>query len=521
MMVLLLQIPDTIKETAMSSILKQRTFVFKQLEQEFGRLLEALQELKNEERRLDEVERDLMAWLMKLGKAALRDLVKVSGDGDVGKTFEKDETVLKRMPEQHARTYRSVFGIIEIQRWVYAKRERQQHTSPLDEKLGLPADETSYVLEDWMGALATFVPYDTAAKWLSDVFGIGGNSTTVENRISKLGQDAEAFREQADDEFPDEDDEVLAVLADAKGVPIRTPWEQRIEQELGRKPYVRNGKNKEERSHKRRRRGDQVKSQQATVGVCFSVDPIVRTIPQVLHAKDQGVETPANFSHTNKRLWAEMSRVCDGDESRGAVRIFSQLAKEVSRRDPKSQRPLVCIMDGAASLWKLQREHLPKAIPIIDIFHVNEKLWAVAHCFERDGSKAAEDRVTRYLTMLLEGKVDSVRGVFQRFFNQRKWPKAKHEALKQAINYLKNNRHAMQYHEYLKQGYPIGSGAVEGACKHVIGDRLCRSGMRWEQPGAQDILHLRTIHLNGQWNEFIEHRIQTEQTTLYNQTTAA
>ena len=79
----------------------------------------------------------------------------------------------------------------------------------------------------------------------------------------------------------------------------------------------------------------------------------------------------------------------------------------------------------------------------------------------------------------------------------------------------------MQYHKYLAKGYPIGSGAVEGPCKHVIGDRLCRSGMRWEQAGAQAILHLRTIRLSGHWDRFVKHRIEKEQASLYSQFNAA
>ena len=178
-------------------------------------------------------------------------------------------------------------------------------------------------------------------------------------------------------------------------------------------------------------------------------------------------------------------------------------------------------MDGAASLWNLQRQYLPRATTIVDIFHVTEKLWDVALCEELDGSKAAENRVTHYLRMLLEGKVDCLRGVFQRKLDGRKWSQANQEKIQHAINYLRNNRDAMQYHKYLAKGYPIGSGVIEGACKHVIGDRFCRSGMRWEVQGAQPLLHLRTIHLSGRWEAFISHRISKEQSSLYPQIATA
>ena len=73
----------------------------------------------------------------------------------------------------------------------------------------------------------------------------------------------------------------------------------------------------------------------------------------------------------------------------------------------------------------------------------------------------------------------------------------------------------MCYDEYLAAGYPIGSGVIEGACHHVVKDRMELSGMRWTIDGAQAMLYLRSIYLNGDWQEFDEHRIQTEQNTLY------
>jgi hypothetical protein len=92
---------------------------------------------------------------------------------------------------------------------------------------------------------------------------------------------------------------------------------------------------------------------------------------------------------------------------------------------------------------------------------------------------------------------------------------SKAQTLGSVIGYLDNNREHMHYDEYLAAGYPIGSGVAEGACRHVVKDRMERSGMRWTVEGAQAMLHLRTIYLNGDWDAFIDYRIQAEQTALY------
>ena len=89
------------------------------------------------------------------------------------------------------------------------------------------------------------------------------------------------------------------------------------------------------------------------------------------------------------------------------------------------------------------------------------------------------------------------------------------ESLEKVIRYFTTNIDHMQYDEYLKAGYPIGSGVVEGACRHLVKDRMERSGMRWEIEGATAVLKLRATYINQHWDQLIEHRINTEQKLLY------
>jgi hypothetical protein len=73
----------------------------------------------------------------------------------------------------------------------------------------------------------------------------------------------------------------------------------------------------------------------------------------------------------------------------------------------------------------------------------------------------------------------------------------------------------MHYDEYLKQGWPIASGAVEGAYKNLVKDRMERSGMRWQVPGAEAVLKLRALKLSGDMDEYWAFHIQREQARLY------
>ena len=83
------------------------------------------------------------------------------------------------------------------------------------------------------------------------------------------------------------------------------------------------------------------------------------------------------------------------------------------------------------------------------------------------------------------------------------------------IGNFRNNRHRMKYDVYISKGYPIGSGIAEGTCRNLVKDRMDGTGMHWRLPGARAMLKTRAIYLNGEWDDFIEYRIQREQTTLY------
>jgi len=139
----------------------------------------------------------------------------------------------------------------------------------------------------------------------------------------------------------------------------------------------------------------------------------------------------------------------------------------------------------------------------------------VAHCLHPEKSRQAEDFVAHHLRMLLEGKVGYVIGNFRRLLTTGPVRGSKRKTVQAVITYYENNRQHMRYDEYLAAGYPIGSGVAEGACRHLVKDRLEQTGMRWTVTGAQAMLDTRSLYLNGQRNEYLEFHIHTEQTALY------
>jgi hypothetical protein len=106
-------------------------------------------------------------------------------------------------------------------------------------------------------------------------------------------------------------------------------------------------------------------------------------------------------------------------------------------------------------------------------------------------------------------------GDLRRKLGEGDFKKSRRKALTKAIRYMVRNRRFMRYDEYLARGYPIGSGVAEGACRHVVRDRMELAGMRWSVAGAQAVLDMRSVEINGDWASFWEYRTQQESERLY------
>ena len=156
-----------------------------------------------------------------------------------------------------------------------------------------------------------------------------------------------------------------------------------------------------------------------------------------------------------------MTRVAEGEACTGRERLFVEMAIACHQRDPTRQKTLVCLMDGEAALWNVQREWLGRAVGVLDLFHVLERLWQAAHVLHREGSPAAEQFVTQDLRLLLQGKVGQVIGRLTRLRDEHALGRWKRHTLSAIIGYYQNNRQHMKYDQYLAAGYPIGSGVAE------------------------------------------------------------
>lgn len=471
----------------------------------FERVVQFVEQAQRQGLRIDLVEREALAMLLSVGFQLLESCIARCGDGDVGETAPADDgRTLRRSDEPHERRYVSIFGEHRFHRFVYAQREGQKiERLPVDERLGLPEGDFSYVLQDWLQRFTLKESFNEAGNSLETLLGLRPSNRSIEHMNQHLAEPSEEFRARQGPPAPEQEAELLVYANDCKGVPMRRPIEERV------------------RRGPRRGKGEKANQKQmACVGAAYSVDRYVRTPDDILDEVFRDERAADRPRPQNKRLWAEMTEQREGEISNGKTRVFVQQALDLQARDPTRQKTVICLMDGEKALWAQQQEWLPRAIGVLDLWHVMERLWAVAYCFHAEQSPAAARFVEDRLRALLEGKVGYVIGHFRRLFQQPELNAEKRRTIRSAITYFDNNREYMKYDEYLAAGYPIGSGMAEGACRHVVKDRMELTGMRWTLPGAQSMLHLRAIYLNGDWDDYLDFYIQTEQARLYGKAAA-
>ena len=167
-------------------------------------------------------------------------------------------------------------------------------------------------------------------------------------------------------------------------------------------------------------------------------------------------------------------------------------------------------------MWEARQRYWPRTgIGILDLLPVTPRLWQAAHLFHPEGSAAAEAFVRQRCLRVLRGEVAGVVQGLRKMGTEHALTGSRKKALRQICTYLEKNRERMRYDEYLAAGYPIASGVIEGACRHLVKDRMERAGMHWTPAGAQAMLDVRSVHGDGDWDAYQAYRIERETTKLY------
>lgn len=403
----------------------------------------------------------------------------------------------RRGDDYAERTLKTVYGEVTYGRQYLIARAGGSGFWPLDAVLGLSRDRLSPWVRQWVARLATRMSFKAARMVCQAVLNWAPATETIEQVVLGMGRDAAPFMKQLKaPSGADADGETLVIEVDGKCPPIAT--EAELAKRRGkRKPRHRSqctcgcqrhrGREKRETrgSKKRRKKGDKSKNgKEVTVVVMYTLKK----------GEDGGWHGPLN-----KKLYATFA-------GRKAAALWARAEATKRGFGPDTTKQVQIVLDGTESLKSNFEASFPKAIFTLDVCHVVERLWRLGRHFHAEGSEALKAWVEKLKTLVYEGRVRNLIKRLQRMLRDTatRGPgtKGRRRALRREIGYLRPRRSMMRYGVWMALDLVIATGQVEGAVRHLVGERFDCSGMRWVRQKAEALLHLRCIELNGDWQEF-------------------
>jgi len=261
----------------------------------------------------------------------------------------------------------------------------------------------------------------------------------------------------------------------------------------------------------------------ALVGCGYTVGLHNRDVNEVMAALFNDVDTQEKSLSSkrplpiHKQVHTSLLRDQQDSMQPSMDAMFDVLEKDYRQRDECHHQPHILLADGQQSLWNEMRRrfgHHSNHVEILDLLHAAGYIWDAVSLLtinKCEQNTFAYD----YIERLLKGKVDDVIIELDLIANSEELTHSQAKKLNSICGYFRNNVSRMRYDQYLKAGYPIASGVIEGACRHVVKDRMERSGMRWSLVGAEALLSLRCIDINKEWKSYMSFYMQQENERLY------
>jgi len=398
---------------------------------------------------------------------------------------------------KRSQKYLSLFGLIEFTRPSFSSKKRGM-LYIVDEALDLPKGLWSYNIQELTSANATQTNYRESVKTLNSLLGLGLSDVGSERNIHYLGEEVQSYYDQKP-VAPPEGPVCFSASFDGKGVPKIKPLDKSKPKET-----------------KRLGRGEKrgVK-QMATVGVISYFEPKQRKVDSIIRGlmeygsnteeSPDGIEQPVKNDNRWHQDIHRRAFLADQDKciDYGIGRIKSMMSH------PKSR--FVVPIDAGIGLEdkvlkSVEQHGLSDKFDgiILDLIHVSEYVWDCANAVLGEKSKLRADWVKEMLEDLLKSKSKKVIEDLIQLKNKGKLTDNKKEKLQKAITYFTNHQHKMDYKTYLHKGYPVSSALVESNCKHLVKDRMELSGMRWSSKGAQNMMDMRAVKLNGDLPDFVD-----------------
>ena len=362
------------------------------------------------------------------------------------------------------KTFTTVLGALTLERAYYHCDTCQAGVCPRDRALGLDETSLSPATTRMVGLAAASVSFAEASELLGELAGVAVDAKQVERTAEALGREVASDERAAVEPEPGAAPTMYLGL-DGTGVPVR---KSEVEGRCGKQP------------------DGGAKTREVKLVTVWTAE-----------TRDNNglpVRDPGSVSYSAA---VESAASRDTDPLPSAVAQRAQ--REARRRGFDAAPRRVVLGDGAEWIWNLAGEQFPGAIEIVDLYHAKQHLCDVAKAIYGAGTSLATQWSRDRHDELDQGRLSALVAAL------RTHAKATDEARK-CIHYLIRNRHRMRYPRFRARGLCVSSGVVEAGCKHTIGARLKRAGMRWTVAGANAIIALRCCKLSGRFEDFWERR---------------
>lgn len=458
---------------------------------------------------------DLEALLEVEGREVLRRLLQAHLDerspGTVAEPVMGADGRAHTHQRTHTRRLMTIFGEVEVTRTGYGGHGIES-LHPLDAVLNLPPERSSHGVRHRVAVEAAKHAFDDVVATVATTTGAHVPKRQAEQLVERAAQDFADFYDTRRCATPQEaqhTSSVLVMSVDGKGVPMRkADLRAGTRQAAEAQPPTRCHRRKPgERAHTKR---------MATVAAVYTITPWVRTPDDIVRELQPTHAVISTRPRPEaKRVWASLTQP--------PAEVIGQAFEEAARRDPQRMKQWVALVDGAPTplglLYAAAAAYGVKLCIVLDLIHVLQYLWKAAWALHPKGAPDAETWVTARLEQLLRGRSPHVAAGMRRSATLRHLTEEQRAPVDQCANYLLKYGAFLHYDAYLAAGFPIATGVIEGACRHLVKDRMEVTGARWSLGGAEAVLRLRSLWVSGDfeayWRFHLEQEHKRHHTTQY------
>jgi len=447
-----------------------------------------------------EVQRQMVQDHLDLRAAREQETAREHGRAVVG----ADGIPRNRVETGHGRLLATLFGTVQVTRCAW-RRPGAGNLYPADAALSLPAPRHSHTLARLAVLEAARGSFQAAHAAITGRCGPVIGKRQIEQAVVNAAADIAAFY-AARIPVPCTAKTLLVLSADAKGIVMR-PGALRpaTARAAARRGKMRTRLAAGEKPNRKR---------MATLACVYDAEPSPR--------RPHDIIAPPGGRHGYRTLRPRpraTAKWLAGSVRHDPASMIAAAFSQAEARDPARQRTWVVLVDGAEhQLGLIRAEAARRGVTIhivIDFIHVLEYLWKAAWCLHPAGDAAAEDWVAVKALAVLAGDSSRAAAEITAETEAAGLAAGQRTGADACVRYLTGKEDYLHYDQALAAGWPIATGVIEGACRHLIGDRLDITGARWGLDGAEAILTLRALISNGDFGDYWRFHLAREHQRLY------